>query len=115
MKLKFICKTRPNEAKISINTLKITLKDGSVLCLDRDETDWLRTTTNEIIMWWDNCYLWSLNGQNIFGQEGYKITDEYSIEQFKELIEGATFEFFLEEDDIDEDYFITIKAVGIIE
>lgn len=111
MKLRFEIKV--NHDYIRINTLKVILKDGGVLYLDREQTNYMKTTANEYTMYWDNCYLWTLNGRNIFGQEGTQITDDYSIDEFEKLIEGAKFEFFLEEDDVDEDYKVDILDVRI--
>lgn len=109
MNINFKCET--NKDYVAINTLKVTLKDGGVLYIDRDTTEYdIEGTT--LNMTWNNCYLWTLNGQNIFGEEGYHITEDTSIKEFKTLLKGANYEFFLDED-MDEDYIVLLRDLGI--
>jgi hypothetical protein len=103
----FECST--NGTDVRINTLKIKLKGGSVLTIDRDWTEF-NIENGKLTMTWRDCYLWALDGWNIFG-EGYRL-DYYSIEELKNMIEYGYFEFEIE-DSADEDYYVTINKVEV--
>ena len=108
MTLEFKCKT--NKDYVAINTLKITRSCGAKLTVDRETTEY-GINNGELTMTWKGCYLWALDGYNIFGDEGYYMTDG-DVEEFKKLCKVAFFDFELE-DDVDEDYFVKIESVGV--
>ena len=109
MDITFKCAT--NKDYVAINTLVIKLRNGGVLQVDRDQTEY-DIQGLDLNMTWRGCYLWTLNDENIFGEEGYHITEETSVEDFKELISNATYSFLLEED-MDEDYIVQIRSMDI--
>ena len=109
MNINFKCET--NKDYVAINTLVIKLRNGGVIQVDRDQTEY-DIQGLDLDMTWRNCYLWTLNDKNIFGEEGYYITEETSVEDFKELISNATYSFLLEED-MDEDYIVQIRSMEI--
>lgn len=109
MTLKFTCTT--NKDYVRINTLKITKPHGAKLTVDRKYTS-ADFHDGKLYMIWDDCYLWALDGWNIFGDNGYEICDVYSVKEFKRLIQNAGLDFELE-DDADEDYFVTIENMEV--
>lgn len=107
MKISFRIKT--NKPYVMINTLKINLLNGTVITIDRKETEFSSEESDGTrSMIWRNCYLWAINEQNIFGVEGYSIVDEYSLKEFLGLIKNSTLTFELEDDVPDEDYKVEI-------
>ena len=109
MDIVFQCKT--NKQYVAINTLKVTLPNGTVLVIDRDKTEYDIQGIN-LKMRWKSCYLWSLDGHCIFGEEGYHVKEESVVEELKKLLESATYEFVLDED-VDEDYLVIIWKLKI--
>lgn len=113
MNIVFLCETNMPDKPVMINSLVFLLKDGSYLTVDRDET-----CTNAVVegkyfsMIWKNCYLWSICDRNIFGDNGYRITDIDAINEFKELVAGVT-AYFEIEDDAPEGYEVKLLDYGI--
>ena len=111
MDIVFKCETNKNY--VAVNTLELMLPKGIRLTIDREQTEYdIEGTT--LNMTWRNCYLWSLNDFNIFGEEGCQINDEYAVEQFKELTKNAI-PFFVTEDDTETDYICLIRELEACE
>ena len=108
MDVTFKCKTNKNY--VAINTLSIKLPNGSILQLDRDTTEY-DLEGQDLSMTWRNCYLWSLDDCNIFGEEGYYVKN---VEEFRELINRSGSQFILEED-TDKDYTVLIESFTLHE
>lgn len=106
MQINFFATT--NHPYVRVNTVRFTLKNGSTLTIDRDSTEY---TINDgvLSMVWNGCYLWALDDKNIFGDNGYHITDQYAVEELYKLLDDATMELELE-DDADEDYFVNVTS-----
>jgi hypothetical protein len=109
MRIYFTCKT--NKECMAINSLVFTLPNGVTVKVDRDETDF-DFEGNVLTMVWKSCYLWSVDDCNIFGFEGKHISGSYELSEFKRFIQGATYDFELEED-AGEDYKVTILQMDI--
>ena len=109
MRIEFKCRT--NKDYIAINTLKVIVPSKAVLTIDRNITEY-DFDGEQLNMVWKGCYLWSIDDNYIFGEEGYHIKDEEAIKEFKRLIKRS--KFFLElEEDVDEDYIVHIDEVSI--
>ena len=102
-----------------INTLMFTLKNGTTITVDRDETEFTNEPTDDprkdrnLTMDWNDCYLWAINEHNVFGSKGYHIYDDYGIGEFKTLVREADVQFELEDDAPDQDYWVTIESLAI--
>lgn len=111
MKINFLCKT--NKDYVMINTLKIQLNSGSVLTLDRHNTEYSISDSNKsgeylLNMKWTNCYLWAIDEENLW------CDDEALIEEdCEKLFEGAKFIELELEDNADEDYYVSIELLLI--
>lgn len=122
MRINFEGKT--NHDYVMINTLKIQLQSGSVLTLDRKFTDYLSLINDTTFdsfnpeesassgdftlqMDWQDCYLWAIDGENLFAEE-VLITENTG-----KLFEGAKLYELELEDDSDEDYFVNIQKLSI--
>ena len=110
MTITFKCKT--NKDYVAVNTLKIGRPYGAMITIDREYTEY-SIEDGILTMTWRGCYLWAVDGQNIFGSDGYRITDEYSMDEFKALCNAAMWRDFELEDDVDEDYFVTIDEMEV--
>ena len=112
MKIEFVCKT--NKEYVMINTLLLTLKSGAVLTIDRDETLYDIDEKGNLSMTWEGCYLWALDGFNIFSSEYYcgVRPADFEKNEFIKLTEGAGASFELE-DDADEDYEVELVSYSI--
>lgn len=106
MRIYFECET--NKGYVAINTLEITLPTGTTITVDRDTTEY--DLNGDMV--WKSCYLWAIDGHNIFG-DGYRFKNSSDVKDFKELIKEATLEFTYDEDVADEDYKVTIKEISI--
>lgn len=109
MTITFKCHT--NKDYVAVNTLKILRQHGAMITVDREYTEY-SIEDGILTMTWRGCYLWALDGQNIFGSDGYRITDEYSLDEFKVLCNAALIDLELE-DDVDEDYFVVIDDMEV--
>ena len=109
MRIYFTCET--NKKYVAINTLVFTLPNGTQVKVDREETEH-DFDGNELFMTWNDCYLWSINDCNVFGFDGKHIKGSYEVAEFKRLIQNATYTFELE-DDVDNDYSVTISELTI--
>lgn len=116
MRISFTCRT--NKPYTMINALKLRLKNGTSITVDRKESN----ITNEpaedglgrdLTMEWRSCYLWAINDYNIFGEEGLYLNDPYSIDEFRKLVKEANVWFELEDDAPDEDYDVRILNLSI--
>lgn len=98
MRIEFQAKT--NKEYAMVNVAKFRLPDGTVLTVDRHETDY---SINDGIldMEWSGCYLWSVNGLTLFDNECALLGD-YAAE----YLNRAECELELE-DDADDDYEVT--------
>ena len=117
MRISFTCTT--NKPYTMINTLVFTLKNGTTITVDRDNTDFTNEPADDprqpgkLTMDWNGCYIWAINEKCVFGPEGCHIYDDEAIEEFKALIHGADVQFELEDDAPDEDYWVTIESLVI--
>lgn len=117
MWISFTCTT--NKPYTMINTLVFTLKKGTTITVDRNETDFTNEPADEprkdreLTMDWSDCYLWAINEKCVFGPEGCHIYDDGAIEEFKALVRGADARFELEDDAPDEDCWVTIESLVI--
>lgn len=101
MRITFICNT--NKDYVMINTVKMTLASGSVLTIDRKRTEY-SIEGDRLDMTWDDCYLWAIDDQHIFGDNGAWFYNQGDIQK---LFKGVSVEFELE-DDADENYKVDI-------
>ena len=102
MRISFKCKT--NRDYVAINTAKFILSTGSTITIDRDTTEWdIDKNTRELTMVWKHCYLWAIDGNNIF-TEGAYITDGAN---FEDLVADARVMLLVEED-ADDDYEVDV-------
>ena len=105
MRIEF--KGTTNKDYVMVNTAKFRLKNGSVITIDRDETEYT-VEDGKIDMLWRGCYLWAIDDFNITGDDAY-ITD---AKEFMALVNDAKLELELE-DDADEDYWVHIEDMII--
>ncbi len=112
MRIDFTCRT--NKPYVMINKLLITLPTGSVIGVDRDTTGY-HNEEGELTMTWDDCYLWDLDGQNIFCDETGKglYLYDWALEEFTRLIKSAKVKFELEDDAPDGDYTVDILSYSV--
>lgn len=108
MDIKFECYTTSKE--IYINIAEFHLADGTVITIDRDSTN-TEIDNHKATITWENCYLWALNGRNIFEDNTY-IDDDYNISEFKELVKNAYVEL-IKEDDFPSDYILEVQKFEI--
>lgn len=108
MRISFRCSTNRNY--VAINTVKFVLPTGSTITVDRDETEF-DINGSELTMTWKHCYLWAIDGNNIF-TEGAYITDGAG---FEDLVANSKVIFELEEDceDCAEDYEVNVLEYSI--
>ena len=122
MRISFTCTT--NKPYTRINTAVFTLKNGTTVTVDRDESDFLNEPSEEagnpreLTMDWVGCYIWAINDCNIFGSNGFHLYDVDAIEEFKSLVQDAAVSFELEDDAPDDDdtdipYEVNIKGYSI--
>ena len=69
MRINFSCKT--NKDYVMVNTLKVQLNSGSVLTLDRHNTEYSISDPDKageclLDMEWRNCYLWAIDEENLW-------------------------------------------------
>lgn len=102
MRLNITGKT--NKDYVMINTAKLTLPDGNVLTIDRDNTEYSIEDGN-ICMNWDYCYLWSVNNIDMFMVKAYLDDNEELIS----ILNQGKLELELE-DDADPDYMVEIET-----
>ena len=100
MRITFKCRT--NKDYVAVNTAKFILPTGSTITVDRDNTEW-DVQDGELTMVWRHCYIWAIDGNNIF-TEGAYITDGAN---FEDLVADARIVLELE-DDTDEDYYVNV-------
>jgi hypothetical protein len=98
MNIDFTAKT--NRPYCLINTAKFKLKNGSIITLDRKETEW--SINNDCLsMTWKNVYIWEIDGCNIFDFE-VPVNNELCA-----LLNDANLLELEIEDDADSDYSVT--------
>ena len=105
MRITFKCRT--NKDYVAVNTAKFILPTGSTITVDRDNTEW-DVQDGELTMVWRHCYIWAIDGNNIF-TEGAYITDGAN---FEDLVADAKIVLELE-DDTDEDYYVNVLECRI--
>lgn len=110
MRISFKAKT--NKDYVMINALKLQLRTGSILTLDRQSTEFTIGKPNEsgkrtLDMEWFDCYLWEIDEVNAFEQE-FLLADG-----FEKVFVGATLTELELEDDADEDYSVMIDSLSI--
>lgn len=99
MRITFKCETTKDYC--AINTVKFILPTGMSITVDRTRTEYeIDKVTGDMTMTWYGCYLWAINGNNIFTDETY-ITDSSG---FEDLVADSKVVFELEDDIEDEDY-----------
>lgn len=98
MRIEFTAKT--NRKICMINTATFALASGGTVTIDRDCTEW-SVEKGILSMTWRDCYLWEINGVNIFDEPFYPNED------IAELMKGAKFLKFDLEDDAGSDYKVT--------
>lgn len=111
MRISFSCKT--NKDYVMVNTLKVQLNSGSVLTLDRHNTEYSISDPDKageclLDMEWINCYLWAIDGETLWDDDKALI-----VEDCEKLFEGARLIELELEDDADEDYYVSIEALSI--
>lgn len=95
---------KTNKNYVMINTAKLTLPDGNVLTIDRDETDYSIEDGN-ICMNWDSCYLWAVNDIDMFMVNAYLDGDN---EELISILNQGKLKLELE-DDADSDYKVKVE------
>lgn len=111
MRISFSCKT--NKDYVMVNTLKVQLNSGSLLTLDRHNTEYSisdpdKAGERSLDMEWINCYLWAIDEENLWC--GNKALIEEDCEKLFERARLIELEL---EDDADEDYYVSIEALSI--
>ena len=111
MRISFSCKT--NKDYVMVNTLKVQLNSGSVLTLDRHNTEYSISDPDNageclLDMEWRNCYLWAIDEENLWYDDKALIEEDC-----EKLFEGARLIELELEDDADEDYYVSIEALSI--
>ena len=111
MRINFSCKT--NKDYVMVNTLKVQLNSGSVLTLDRHNTEYSISDPDKageclLDMEWINCYLWAIDEETLWDDDKALI-----VEDCEKLFEGARLIELELEDDADEDYYVSIEALSI--
>lgn len=97
MNIEFTAKT--NKSYCMINTVTFRLPEGTTLTIDREITDY-SIEDGELSMVWEHCYIWEINGVNIFDREFPLNSDAASLLETAELICVDL------EDDADPDYYV---------
>ncbi len=108
MRINFIAGT--NKDYVAINTCIFTLKNGTEITVDRQETNYT-INGKELAMTWSGCYLWAINGLNVF--DGKPPKSECQDEESIRLLQSAVSARFELEDDADEDYYVGIAECSI--
>ena len=102
--MRLIIEGKTNKDTVMINTAKLTLPDGNVLTIDRDNTEYTIEDGN-IYMTWDYCYLWAVNDIDIFTVIAYLDGDN---EELISILNQGKLKLELE-DDADPDYKVKVK------
>lgn len=111
MKIHFSGKATHNY--VMINTLKVRLKSGTILTLDRNETSFsYDCASRKYSMDWYRVYIWAIDSLNIFGDWGYHFTQS-SLEDLQKLLKESECWFELEDDVPDADYAISIEHIDV--
>lgn len=98
---------------IRINTLKVRLKSGTILTLDRNETSFSYDyASGKYSMDWYKVYIWAIDDLSIFGDQGFHFTQD-SLEDLQKLIKESECWFELEDDVPDIDYAVSIEHINI--
>lgn len=82
---------------IWLNTISVKLSDGSIVTIDRDETEFT-IEDNKFQMQWNNVYIW--NGE----------TEDHNIDV--DMFEGAAIVNYEIEDDADDEYELVINDMS---
>ena len=98
---------KTNKDYVMINTAKLTLPDGNVLTIDRDNTEYSIEDGN-ICMNWDYCYLWAVNDIDMFMVNAYLDGDN---KELISILNQGKLELELE-DDADPDYVVEVDEWG---
>jgi len=92
IRIAFKCRTNLNICMI--NTAKFILPNGTVLTVDRTDTEY--TAENGLLnMTWKNCYLWAINDCCIFGDYLAYLDMPRDM---NDLLKGTKVEFEIEDD-----------------
>lgn len=105
MNIDFVCNT--NHDYVRINTLKVQLPSGTIITIDRDHTEF-SINEDELGMTWYGCYIWAVDGYDIFGFHG---CHDVNVEELNNLIMSGANVFFELEDDVDSDYYVTLEEM----
>ena len=89
MRISFSCRT--NKEYVRVNTLKVQLNSGSLLTLDRHNTEYSISAPDKageclLDMEWTNCYLWAIDEETPWNDDKALI-----VEDCEKLFEGARF------------------------
>ncbi len=106
MRIVFECKKNKNYCMV--NTTIFHLKNGTTITIDRKCTEYGIDDNGNLEMNWSECYIWAINGRNIFGGNYAYLEDAFET---LELLKDATVELELEDDAPDEDYKVEVKEV----
>lgn len=114
MDIKFKCVTNSDDVKV--RTLKAYFKDGSILTVDRETTEWeYDEYWGEMTMKWHGCYYW-FNDDCVFdGKSGYIMSQGTSVPILNMIMEedGVTKLEFEIDKDAGEDYYIALKEMTV--
>jgi len=111
MDIEFTCTT--NRDICMINTADFCLSNGTSITIDRDNTEW-SIEGNTLSMTFKNCYLWGINGFNIFDGSSLVYLTDYGTEEFRKLVEDSTVFLELEDDAPYDDYKVEVTGFSII-
>lgn len=98
MRIEFTAKT--NRKVCMINNATFVLAGGGTITIDREDTEY-SINKGILRMTWRNCYIWEINGVNIFSEPVFPNDD------IEKLMKGARFLKFNLEDDAGPDYKVT--------
>ena len=98
-------KVQTNYPELYLNTARFILKNGTEIEVDRTATGYTPDIKADepFQMEWHNCYLWSLNGYNIFGtgnNDGFHLLNKCYEAEFEKMLkcEEASVDFWYEDE-----------------
>lgn len=92
-----------NKEYVRVNTAKLKMPSGTVLIIDRNETEF-SIYNGELDMVWHDCYLWGIDDDISFDVIAYLDNNNSMLRTLNKC--SLSLEL---EDDADDDYEVTVK------
>lgn len=92
-----------NKEYVRVNTARLKMPSGTVLIIDRDETEF-SICNGELDMVWHVCYLWGIDDDISFETIAYLDNNDSMCK----TLNGCSLSLELE-DDVDDDYEVTVE------